>query len=203
MSHVSPNPFLHFLHSVSNEENVFTRHWGWLLILGIFMILLGLIAIGTPWVGALAIDFLVGWLLVVGGLAHLIDSVQSRKWSGFFLELLTGALYLVIGIVLLMHPLRGILTLTMLLGIFFMIEGVFKIVLAIELRKIWSWGWMLMNGILALILGGLIWNQWPSSSAWAIGLLVGIDLLFGGWTMIILSLAARPPTPQPEAKPQE
>jgi uncharacterized membrane protein HdeD (DUF308 family) len=200
MSHVSLNQFFHHLHSGINEENVFSRHWGWMMVLGIFMILLGLIAIGTPWVAALAIDFLVGWLLVVGGLAHLLDAFQSRKWGGFFLELLTGALYLIMGIVLLMHPLRGVLTLTMLLGIFFLIEGIFKIVLAIELRKIWSWGWMLMNGILALVLGGLIWNQWPSSSAWAIGLLVGIDLLFGGWTMIILSLAARQPTPEPEIK---
>jgi uncharacterized membrane protein HdeD (DUF308 family) len=89
----------------------------------------------------------------------------------------------------------------MLLGIFFIIEGIFKIVLAIELRKIWSWGWLLVNGILALILGVLIWRQWPSSSAWAIGLLLGIDLVFGGWSMIILSLAAKQPAPKPVEPP--
>jgi uncharacterized membrane protein HdeD (DUF308 family) len=171
------------------------------MALGILMIILGVIAIGTPLVAALAVDFLVGWLLVIGGLAHLIDSFRSHQWGGFLLELLTGALYLAIGILLLVHPLRGVLTLTMLLGIFFIIEGIFKIVLAIELRKIWSWGWLLVNGILALILGVLIWRQWPSSSAWAIGLLLGIDLVFGGWSMIILSLAAKQPAPKPVEPP--
>ncbi len=198
MSHVTINQFWHLGYS---EENAFTRHWGWLMALGILMILLGVIAIGAPLVAALAVDFLVGWLLVIGGLAHLIDSFRSHKWGGFLLELLTGALFLVIGILLLVHPLRGVLTLTMLLGLFFLIEGLFKIVLAVEMRKIWSWGWLLVSGILALIIGLLIWRQWPSSAAWAIGLLLGIDLIFGGWSMIILSLAAKIPAPKPMESP--
>ena len=89
------------------------------------------------------------------------------------------------------HPIAGVLTLTMILAAFFVVEGIFKIVMAIQMRSMPNWGWMFISGLIALVLGGLIWVGWPATAAWVIGLLVGIDLIFGGWAMMFISLAVK------------
>jgi uncharacterized membrane protein HdeD (DUF308 family) len=160
---------------------------GWLVFLGIILIVAGIAAIGMPLVASLAVELFIGWILVVSGIMQSIYSFSSRRWGRFFMRLLAGLLYLVAGIMLLVHPLRGILTLTLLLGILFVLEGLCKIIGSLQIRAIPNWGHLFWSGVLALIIGILIWRGWPSSAAWAIGLLVGVNTLFRGWAMIALA----------------
>ncbi|HYZ25291.1 MAG TPA: HdeD family acid-resistance protein [Geminicoccaceae bacterium] len=168
-----------------------SRNWGWLLALGILMIILGVLAIGAPAVATIAVQFALGWILVVGGIAEGIHAFMAQGWRGFLFELLSAVLYLVVGILLLVNPVGGALALTVVLAVFLIVEGIFKIVMALRVRDHSGWGWLLASGILSLILGVLIWAEWPYSGLWVIGLLVGIQLLFTGWALVMLALAAR------------
>jgi uncharacterized membrane protein HdeD (DUF308 family) len=168
-----------------------TRNWGWLLGLGILMLILGVLVIGAPVAATIAFELLLGWVLVIGGIAHGVHAFMAQGWKGFLFELLSGILYLVVGIILLAYPLGGALTLTMLLVVFLIVEGVFKIVTGLRARPLNGWIWLVVSGVVSVILGGLIWAEWPSSALWVIGLLVGIQLLMTGWSLILLALAAR------------
>jgi uncharacterized membrane protein HdeD (DUF308 family) len=117
---------------------------------------------------------------------QIIYSFSSRRWGNVLMRLLAGLLYLLAGIMLVVHPLRGVLTLTALLGILFVLEGVCKIIGSIQIRGVPHWGALFLSGILALLIGIIIWNGWPSSATWAIGLLVGINIFFRGWALITL-----------------
>jgi uncharacterized membrane protein HdeD (DUF308 family) len=168
-----------------------SKNWGWLLALGILMIILGVFAIGTPVMATIAFQVVLGWLLVIGGIAEAIHAFMAQSWRGFLFELLSAILYVVVGVLLLVNPLLGAAALTLLLAVFLVVEGIFKIVMALRVRDHRGWGWLLASGILSLILGAMIWAQWPASGLWVIGLLVGIQLLFTGWSLVMLALAAR------------
>ena len=168
-----------------------SKNWGWLLALGILMIILGVFAIGAPVVATIAVQFALGWILVIGGVAEGIHAFMAQGWRGFLLELLSAILYVVVGVLLLVNPVEGALALTVVLAVFLIVEGIFKIIMAMRVRDHRGWGWLLASGILSAILGVLIWAQWPASGLWVIGLLVGIQLLFTGWALVMLALAAR------------
>ncbi|HII07660.1 MAG TPA: HdeD family acid-resistance protein [Methanotrichaceae archaeon] len=172
------------------DIEILREYKGWFLWLGIALIILGIAAISLPMFVALGIDLIVGAILVIGGIIHIGHAFMSRKWKGFILGILVGIIYLVAGIIMLVHPLEGVLTLTLILVAFFIVDGLFNIGLALKIRPISGWFWPLFNGILALILAGLIWSAWPSSAAWAIGLLVGIDIIFSGIIMVGFALKA-------------
>jgi uncharacterized membrane protein HdeD (DUF308 family) len=165
--------------------------WGWLLTLGILMLILGFCAVSMPFIAALASVLFLGWLLIIGGILQGIHSFGQKHWGGLFWHLLIGILYLLLGVMLLVQPLRSLMALTLLLAIFFVLEGIFRIIAAFRHKPRQNWGWILVNGIVTLILGALIWSGWPSTAVWAIGLLVGIDLIFGGWSMVMIAMASR------------
>ncbi len=165
--------------------------WWLLLIGGILLIIVGLVAISLPFATALAIEWLLGWIFVAGGILQGIYTIKSWREPGVVLRAVTTILYLAAGIILLIHPFAGLLTLTLLLAILFTVEGVSKIITAFGLRAMPNWGWVLFNGVITLILGVIIWASWPLSTVWAIGLLVGIDLLVGGWVLVMVAIAAR------------
>lgn len=168
-----------------------SRNWGWLLALAILMIILGVMAVATPVYATFAVQVLLGWILLIGGIAQGIHAFMAKGWGGFLLELLSAVLYLAVGILLLVNPVEGALALTIVLAAFLVVEGIFKIVMAWRVRGHARWGWLLASGIVSLVLGALIWAEWPSSALWVIGLLVGVHLLFTGWALIMLALAAR------------
>lgn len=168
-----------------------SRNWGWLLTLGILMVILGLLAIAAPVVATIALQLALGWILVIGGIAQAIHAFMAKGWSGVLLQLLSALLYLVIGVLLLANPVGGALALTLVLAVFLIVEGAFKIILAMRIRDHRGWGWLMASGLLAVVLGLLIWSEWPASGLWIIGLLVGIQLLFTGWSLVMLALAAR------------
>jgi uncharacterized membrane protein HdeD (DUF308 family) len=163
----------------------------WFLVLGVVTVLLGMAAIFFPFFASLAVELLIGWALVFSGVAGIVHAFRTSKWKGFVFSLLGALLSLGAGIVLLLYPLTGILSLTLFIAAFFLAGGVFRIILALRLRPFDHWGWLLFGGALDLVLAALILTQWPEAAAWIIGLLVGIDLIFAGWTMIMLAAAAR------------
>lgn len=164
------------------------------MALGILLILLGTAAVIAPFAFSFAIKIMIGWLLLIGGIFQIIHAFQARQWKGALLYTLAALLYLVAGIYLLAFPLRGLLTLTFLLALFFMAEGFLKIIWSIQIRSQKQWGWLLFSGLISLALGILIYQDLPSSAAWAIGLLVGINLIFLGWSMVMMAAALKKAT---------
>ena len=167
-------------------------HWKLVLVQGIIMMVLGFLAVAEPNVATIAVGIFVGWLFFIGGIFRALSVWQSRGMPGFAWSLLTALLAIVLGLILIFRPLAGVLTLTMVLIAFFILEGITAIVLAVQHREhLRSWGWVLFSGIVDLLLAFLIWDGWPSSADWAIGLLVGINMLFFGLSLVMTALAAR------------
>jgi uncharacterized membrane protein HdeD (DUF308 family) len=167
-------------------------HWKLFLAQGVVMMVLGFLAVALPNIATLAVEIFVGWLFLVGGIFRAMSVWHSRRAPGFVWSLLTAVLSIVLGLILILRPLEGVLTLTMVLVAFFIVEGIASIIGAIEHRQhLRSWGWVLFSGIIDLLLAYLIWQGWPSSAGWAIGLLVGINMLFLGLSLVMTALAAR------------
>lgn len=174
----------------SLEARALEKGWGWLLALGVVFIILGIIALGAPYALALAVDLMLGWILIICGIVSIVSAFLSRNWGKFILILLSGIVFVIAGILLLANPLEGVLTLAILLAAFLLVEGIFKIMYAFQMKSAQNWGWVLLSGIISLILAILIWAQWPASIV-IIGLLVGFYVLFSGISMVMLAIAAR------------
>jgi uncharacterized membrane protein HdeD (DUF308 family) len=171
-------------------------NWFWFVILGVALVVLGIVALGSVVIASLAAATVIGVLLLLGGAAEVVGAFWCRGWSGFFLELLSGVLSIVVGLLFLRAPLNALAGLTLLLACYLMVGGIFKVVAALTYRFA-AWGWSLAGGIIDVILGLMIWQEWPASALWVIGLFVGIDLLFRGFNWIALGMALRS-LPRPE-----
>ncbi len=165
--------------------------WGWFLALGIVLIVVGIAAICFPLVSTIAAKIFLGWLFLIGGVVMIIHAFSAQAWGGFLWSLLIGILYLLAGGWLAFFPLAGLLTLAILLAILFVAEGIMEIIMAFRVHPSDGRIWLLLSGIAALAVGVLIFLGLPSSAAWALGLLVGINLLFSGWSYVFLALAGR------------
>ena len=173
--------------------NSLRAHWKFFLIEGIVLLILGAIAVGVPPVATVAVELFIGWLILLSGVLGLVMTFQTRGSPGFGWSLLSAVLGIVVGIVLVMWPLSGVLTLTVMLTVFLTLEGIASIMYALAHRRESSsrWELMLVSGIVDLILAGLILAGLPGTAAWAIGLIVGINLLFGGVALVAMALQAR------------
>ena len=169
------------------------EHWRLFLIEGIILVILGIAAIIVPPIATLATTLFLGWLFLVSGIVGLVTTFWMRSAPGFWWSLLSAVLAIIAGAVLIGWPVRGVLSLTLVLIVFFIVEGVSTIMYALDHRRELSgrWGWMLASGIVDLVLAALIITGLPGTAAWAIGLLVGINMVFGGWAMIAMALHAR------------
>jgi uncharacterized membrane protein HdeD (DUF308 family) len=168
-------------------------HWGIFLAEGIILSLLGLGAIAIPPIAGLAATVFLGWLFLIAGVAGLVSTFRTRHAPGFGWSLLSASAAVVAGGLLLWNPLQGLATLTYVLTAFFIVDGIMTIALAFEHRRELSgkWEWMMLNGIVDLILAGIIISGFPGTLVWALGLLVGIDMLFGGAALVAMALQAR------------
>lgn len=168
-----------------------SRNWVWMLALGVVWMVLGALAILLPLVAAIAFDIFLGVLFVIGGVTQLLQAVSARGWRGTTLQIVGGALALALGVLLLLFPLEGILTLTVFIAAFFIAEGAVKIALSLQHRDLPNWGWALASGIAGVAVGVLLALGLPGTAFWAVGLLIGAELLLTGWGMISLALSAR------------
>ncbi len=169
------------------------EHWKAFLFEGILLVVLGLAAIIVPPLASLAVTIFLGWMFLVSGVAGLALTFWARQMPGFWWSLISAALAVAAGLILLARPVQGVLTLTIVVGAYFLAEGVTSIMYALEHRKELSgrWSWLLVAGLMDLLIAFCIVAGLPGSAEWALGLLVGINMLFGGATLIGMALAAR------------
>jgi uncharacterized membrane protein HdeD (DUF308 family) len=174
------------------------RHWVLYLIEGIVLIVLGALAIIIPPIATLAFTIFFGWLILISGIVGLVTTFWMRPAPGFWWSLISAILAIIVGILLLARPVSGALSLTLLLIAFFLIEGIASIMFALEHRRnlAQSWGWMLASGIVDVVLAALLFAGLPSTAAWAIGLLVGINMMFGGISLAAMAVQARRLVPE-------
>jgi uncharacterized membrane protein HdeD (DUF308 family) len=174
-----------------------SAHWKLFLVEGIVLVILGVAAVMLPLIATIAIALVVGWIFLLSGVVGLLATFRMRSAPGFWWSLLSGILGVGAGIVLLRWPLSGAFSLTLVLTLFLVLEGVVSIMFALEHKRELSgrWGMMLVSGVVDLILAGMIFAGLPATAAWAIGLLVGINMVFGGSALIAMALHARKPGP--------
>jgi uncharacterized membrane protein HdeD (DUF308 family) len=161
------------------------------ILWGVLLIVFGSVAVASPFLAAVAVNVVVAWLIVLAGVVHLMLAVRAHGAGSMIWKLLVGIAYLCFGGYLIVHPVVGVASLTLLLATLFLVEGVLDIIMFFKMRPLQGSGWVLTDGIVTLLLGALIYLQWPTSSAWAIGTLVGISLIFSGVARVMMSFAVR------------
>ena len=168
-------------------------HWQIFLTQGVIMVILGVLAVVWPQISTIAVDVYVGWLFLLSGVVGLVSMFLAQNVQAFLWSLLTAALSLFVGVLLLWHPTEGAVSLTLVLIALFIVEGIFQIAASLSYRDVFpdSWGWMLASGIVDLILAALIIKGWPSTASWALGLIVGVNLFSSGLAVIMVALAGK------------
>jgi uncharacterized membrane protein HdeD (DUF308 family) len=168
-------------------------YWRLFLLQGTIMLILGVVAVAVPAAATIAIDIYIGWLFLISGIVGLVAMFSARDIPAFLWNLLMAALSVAVGALLIWKPVEGALSLTILLAAFFIAEGVFQMVISIAHRDMMggAWGWMLLSGICDLALVAIIILGWPLSAGWALGLIVGINLITSGWAIVMAALAGR------------
>jgi uncharacterized membrane protein HdeD (DUF308 family) len=169
------------------------RHWGLFLLEGIVLIVLGSLAVLVPAVASVAATIVFGWILLLSGVTGLITTLRARQAPGFGWALLSAIIAIAAGVVLLAMPVQGTLSLTAVLIAFLFVEGVASILYAFEHRKglTGRWSWMLASGIIDVLLALILMAGLPGTAVWALGLLIGINMIFGGWALVWMALHAR------------
>lgn len=167
------------------------RNWMWLLMLGIVFVILGFVGLGMTVSLTIVSMFFFGVLLVIGGISQLIDGMQAPGWKGLFGHMIIGLLYLFCSIIIFRDPLLISTFLTMILGCLLVAMGIIRFGMALSLKGTSGWGWLLVAGLSAFVLGVLILLQWPLSGLWIIGLFIAIELMIAGWTYIFMAMCMR------------
>ncbi|MDP2409342.1 MAG: HdeD family acid-resistance protein [Pseudolabrys sp.] len=181
----------------SDIQNAFTEtlrsYWVLFLVQGAIMMILGVLAVLWPQISTVAADIFIGWLFLLSGIVGLVTMFWAPSIPAFLWSLLTAALSLIVGVLLLWHPVAGVVSLTLALIALFIVEGIFQIAAAIRYRDTFpeSWGWMVMSGIADLALAALIISGWPGTASWALGLIVGVNLITSGLAITMAALAGR------------
>jgi uncharacterized membrane protein HdeD (DUF308 family) len=156
------------------------------MIWAILMIVLGIAAIALPWAASIAVAVFIGWILILSGFVHIAVAFSNKAFASFAWKVIVGVVYLFAGIFMLVRPIAATETITLFLAILFFMEGIFEIAAYFALRKMAKSAWLIVDGLFSIILGGMIFAQWPASSLWAIGLLLGINLLMSGFSRLSL-----------------
>jgi uncharacterized membrane protein HdeD (DUF308 family) len=164
---------------------------GWSILWGVALILLGMLAVASPLLAAVAVTGVIAWLIVFAGAVHVIIAFHAHRAGSLIWRLLVGLAYIGFGVYLILHPVLGVATLTLVLASLFLVEGIFNIVQFFRSRATQGTSWVLIDGLITLVLGLMIYMQWPSSSAWAIGTLVGVSMILSGFTRVMISQAVR------------
>ena len=163
----------------------------WSIVLGILMILAGMLAIADSAFAGVLVVYVVAWTAIFNGVAQIIYGFRAHSGGRVVLELLLGIVYIAAGVYILMHPLGGLLALTLVIACFLLVYGLFAVVLAFQLRSRPGWGWILFDAIVTVLLGVLIWRHWPINAGWVVGTLVGVSFIVSGVSRLGLSMAVR------------
>jgi len=166
----------------------------WSILCGVLLVVLGMFAVASPALAAIAVNAIIAWLIVLAGVVHLVLAFYAHRAGSLLWKLVVGLAYVFFGVYLIAHPAIGVASLTLVLASLFLVEGILDIALFFQMRAVGGSSWILIDGIITLLLGLMIYLQWPSSSSWAIGTLVGVSLIISGVTRLMLSVAVRKAT---------
>lgn len=167
------------------------RNWGWLLTVGILLVILGTAGLGATFMVTLTAVTFFGFLLLIGGVFQFLDAFRYKNWKTTIWNLLIALLYIAGGVIMIRDPALASAGITLLIAWALVAIGIMRIMYAIQMRGASGWFWVLLAGFAAIALGIMVINQWPVSGLWVIGMFVAIDLIFNGWSMIMVALAAR------------
>lgn len=165
--------------------------WGWMLALGIIFIVGGVFAILAPFIASLAVATIVAVVFVILGIAQIVQAWRTRSWGGFLWQLIIGVIILVGGIAMYLNPVNAAALLTLFAGAMFLAKGIFQLVLGFRVRPMDGWGWIVLSGVIAALVGLMILFRWPSSTIYTLGILAGISLLITGWSYVMIAMAGR------------
>lgn len=175
-----------------SNANLLKQSWGWFFAVGAAMVVVGTMAVTVPGLASLGVTLLLGWMLLIGGVVQGVHAFTVRRWRGFLVQAVIAVLYVGVGLLFLANPLGGMFTLTLVVTAFLLIEGVFRLVTALQTRPAANWSWIAMSGIVSIVLASMIWAELPGDALWIIGLLVGVNIIFNGFSMIMVAMAAGP-----------
>lgn len=171
-------------------ENV-RKNWFWFLALGLLLVLGGIFLIAAPHATSVAVTILIAAVLVVGGAVQIWHAFKCTGWTGFVWDMLLGVIAVVGGIVIYTNPLAGTFALTLVIAAVFIVQGISQIIFAVQVKPAKGWGLIAGAGVVSILAGGMIWLEFPSSAAWALGLVAGVSVLFNGWSYISVALTAK------------
>ncbi|TLU64589.1 HdeD family acid-resistance protein [Thalassotalea litorea] len=158
---------------------------------GILIVILGILAMVAPMIAGMSIAVMVGLILLFAGIVQIVFALKAQSFGSGLLKFLFGGISVLGGLFMMIMPAMGLITLTIVLLVYFIIEGIFTIIIAFQYKPQQGWGWMLFSGVVTLVLAWMIWKSWPVSGAWAVGILVGVRLLFSGFSIIFTSMATK------------
>ena len=167
------------------------KNAGWIVVLGVVTVIAGFLSLVMPWAGGVGVTVFVGFALMVGGIARVMAAFSAGSFGRGTLAFIGGALCLLAGVIMVARPGAGLAALTLMVGAYLLVDGIFGAVLAFQVRPEKGWGWMLFSAAMSVILGFLLLREWPLSGIWAIGTLVGINMLFAGFSLISIGSAGR------------
>lgn len=177
-------------HFAADKPGDLREIWLFLVGMGIALMTAGAVAISSSFIASMATMLVFGILLLLGALFQVVTALWGRSWRGFFLHLLGGILYLIVGVILIDHPSESAVAMTLLVAVGLLASGILRIVVSL-VERFDGWGWMLLSGLIGAVLGIAIWRQWPYDGFWFIGLYVGIEMLSSGLSWLMLGLAVR------------
>jgi uncharacterized membrane protein HdeD (DUF308 family) len=179
-----------FLPGRATAPEALRRSWLLFALLGGALVVLGAMAVGASFIATLTTVIVFGSLLMVAGALEVVNSFWARAWRGFILHLLAGVLYVIVGLLMIEHPLDAAVGLTLMVAAALLVGGLIRIAVS-AVDRFHGWVWSLCSGVVSVLLGVLIWRQWPASGLWVIGLFVGVELMINGWTWVMLALALK------------
>ncbi len=178
------NPIAEFAQGVK-------KNWGLILFMGVLFIIGGVSAISYPWIWTGGVVLMLGWVILISGIFRFVDAFATMKQGGFIWKIMGSLFYILAGIIILKFPLTGAVTLTLTMGMFFIIEGISKTAFAAEIKPFKGWVWSMFDGALTILFGILVLTFLGNAALWLVGLLLGIKLLFAGWDLVYLGLALK------------
>lgn len=161
-----------------------------LMVMGVALIILGTLAMGSSFIATLATVMVFGLMLLLGAIFQVVTAFWARQWRGFFLHMIAGVLYLIASVFLIQNPLGAALGLTILVAVCLLVGGIMRVVMSV-FERFEGWGWVFVNGLVSVLLGAAIWRQWPLDGTWVIGLFVGIEMFLSGLSWLMLAMALR------------
>lgn len=172
------------------SQNELQAHWKSIMTEGILFTILGVLALIVPGLFSLTFELVVGWLFLIGGAIQFYRAIQSNGAPGFWMFILSALLSMIFGVLMVFNPLAGLVALTLIIAIFFLLEGIVKIIYAFQIKPFASWGWVLLSGACSILIAWMVFSGWPSSTAWFIGTLIGVYLILNGLSLIMISWQA-------------